>query len=131
MADNKNSIEAFFTRPKADEGKQVPLSYPDGSESPHWIRIKGMDSEAYSKAFAAERKHLASFEGEIPDDEFEASKVRLLTAMVSGWSFEEDASDENVARLLANNPTLAEKLNRLAADTKFFFGQTGGKAKSS
>ena len=44
------SMDAFFTRGKANEGVQLPLYLPDGSKSEHWVRILGVDSDIFRAA---------------------------------------------------------------------------------
>jgi len=134
----KNEMEKFFTRSIAEAGKQIALSYPDGTPSPHWIKVRGVDSDAYAKASAAERKHLlqeqakaADNDRELAEEVFEASKHRLLTALVADWSFDQECTPENVAALLREAPQIAEKINLLSADRSFFFGLGAKNSASS
>jgi hypothetical protein len=41
------NMDAFYTRQKANEGIQLPLFLPDGTKTDHWIRIRGIDSDAF------------------------------------------------------------------------------------
>ena len=49
-------MEAFFTRERANEGVEVPLYTPDGTKSQHWIRIRGVDSDAFREAEANSKR---------------------------------------------------------------------------
>jgi len=50
------SMEAFFTREKANEGIEVPLYLPSGEKSEHWLRIRGVDSDHFRLAEADSRR---------------------------------------------------------------------------
>jgi hypothetical protein len=48
---------AFYTRQKANEGIQLPLFLPDGTKTDHWIRIRGIDSDAFRIANDTEHRN--------------------------------------------------------------------------
>lgn len=126
-------MEKFFTRGVAQEGRKVPLEFPDGSESPHWIRLRGIDSDAYTEALALERKTIleANESGEVGDAVVSASRTRLIARLVAGWSFSDDPSLEDIVAFLEEAPQIRERLNELAADRKYFFADTGKDSKST
>ena len=42
-------MQEFFTRGIANEGVKLPLSYPDGTLSEHWITVRGIDSDEFRR----------------------------------------------------------------------------------
>ena len=45
-------MSAFFTRDRANEGIELPLYLPNGRKSEHWLRVLGVDSDAFRLAEA-------------------------------------------------------------------------------
>src|SRR6056297_336863 len=128
-----SEMEKFFTREVSQEGKKIPLSYPDGSESPHWVVLRGIDSDAYKTAFAKERTYLLGLQedGDIDDGTYEASKIRLLSSCIASWSFDDDPTPENVAKFFKEAPQVTDRLDRLIGDRKFFFAKEASGSKRS
>ncbi|MDO6706792.1 phage tail assembly chaperone [Photobacterium sp. 1_MG-2023] len=120
-------MEQFFTREKANEGIQVPLYLPDGTESEHWLKIRGVDSDAFREAESESRRltlEIASLEDEgARKDALKGQKVTLLSSLILSWSFEEACTAENVQKLLTEAPQIADQIDRLAAKRSLFFGK--------
>ena len=74
----------------------------------------------------------AGDESEIGDLKREA-QIRILSALVSGWSFDAECSPDAVADFLREAPQIAAQLDKFAADSRGFFGDgsTSSKAGSS
>ena len=132
-----SDMEKFFTRQKAQEGKKVPLSLPDGSPTEHWIVIRGIDSDSYAEAMAAERRMMidntVEVDGKTKIDPAitKDAPLRVLASLVAAWSFEEECNTKNVINLLKEAPQLREELDTITADRKYFFGEEGSGSQSS
>jgi hypothetical protein len=120
-----SDMEEFFTRDIANEGKRVDLVHPDGSASIHWIQIRGMDSDAFRTA-ETKAKRTAVEVAQIDDDDKRAAAIaetelRVIAALIAGWSFEKKCTQSAVVRFLEEAPQIADMVNRYAARRAFFF----------
>lgn len=117
-------MDQFFTRDAANQGIELPLFYPGGGESGHWIRIRGVDSDEFRATEAAEERGLLSAtvteKRARTDAELEASTIRLLASLVISWSFPEACTRENVIRFLTNAPQIRDQINKIAAQRSRF-----------
>lgn len=118
-------MEQFFTRKKANEGIKVPLFLPDGSPSEHFIMVRSIYSDAFRNA---ERKALRDLpDVALLDDEEEKQKgfkdleLDTIVALVCGWSFEQELTDESVRTLLVEAPQIADSVNQIAKKKSLFF----------
>ena len=128
------SMEDFFTREKANEGILVPLNLPDGTPTEHWIKIRGIDSDAFRKAEAESKRKMMEFARDLaekkltPEQEKEArqafvdqSRLELIAALAFEWSFPVELNKEMVIKFLTEAPNQADILDRLAYDRVAFF----------
>lgn len=127
MTDKKtHTMEAFFTREKANEGIRVPLHLPTGELSEHWIEIYGVDSDAFRIAEAMSRREgvrIAQIEDPAKRDTATAELTRRLrAALVKGWSFDQECTPDNVAAFLREAPQIAEAIDRVSSNRALFFG---------
>lgn len=132
-------MKRFHTRAAANEGVQVPLTGPDGEPTEYWLRLIGLDSDAFRrKRIEVNRDSLlkASVKGaknaeELLDlgDAFHAKqKLRLLACLITDWNFTDEAeppqplpcTEENIIAFLTEAPQIADMIDRLAADRAFF-----------
>lgn len=121
-----DTMAAFFTRQKANEGIEFALDYPDGTPSPHLIRIRGVDSDPFRAAQAASFRRLQELltnsERKNPStDEIENERLTVLASLVVSWTFAEPCTSENVVNLLREAPQLAQQIDRIAANRSHFF----------
>lgn len=138
-------MEQFYTRPKANEGRRLPLYAPDGSKTEEWIQARHVWSDAFRMAEEAglrgAQEQVLGL-GDKPDpaalDAIKCdAKIGLLASLIAGWSFPAECTPEAAAEFLRNAPQIAEKINRFAADSQGFFGdgsrnvRRGSKAKSA
>ncbi|HZX51482.1 MAG TPA: phage tail assembly chaperone [Pseudomonas sp.] len=118
--------EDFYTKPNADKGVKMPLLTADGTDSGHWLMVRGTESDAFRKA---------RFEGsrvirDLPEKmgEWERAKAMdgvildNLVSLVAGWSFDEPFTDEAVREFLSSAPQVANAVDTAAADRARFFG---------
>lgn len=132
----------FFTRAKANEGIKLELRLPDGTPTECWIRVRGIDSDAYKKAVADMRLRALSLmgsdneedkaklkdmsKGELHDDEL----LGMFVALVADWYLldEEDkpipCTPENIKEFLREAPQIAEQINEISTRRKLFFGKS-------
>lgn len=134
------SMKEFYTRSKANEGKKVPLSLPDGSPSEHWLMVRGVDSDEFRRAEAKSKRKAIEL-AQIKDDKerqeaIEQEKLELIAVLVADWSFDEECSRENVVEFLREAPQIGDMVDRIAVSRASFFGErssssTGTQKKSS
>ena len=118
--------EDFYTKPNADKGVKMPLLTADGTDSGHWLMVRGTESDAFRKA---------RFEGsrvirDLPEKmgEWERAKAMdgvildNLVSLVAGWSFDEPFTYEAVREFLSSAPQVANAVDTAAADRARFFG---------
>jgi hypothetical protein len=119
------SIEQFFIREKANEGKKLPLFTPDGKATEHWLVILSQWSDAFlsrrDAAMRAAAKEIAGLDEAARKVRAESELLQLKAALVSAWSFDLPCTGENVVNLLKNAPQIAERIDQLAADDRRFF----------
>lgn len=151
-----SSMEQFKTRQRASEGVRLPLQTPDGKPTEHWLQVRHVWSDEFQEANEAGLREvrewlaaeLASLD--LPDDAQlpahlrerlakESRRVRLaaLASLVAGWSFEEEATPENVRAFLEEAPQVASAIDAFAVRNEAFFAQgsaslpTGSEPKSA
>lgn len=129
------SMEQFFTRDKANEGKKLSLLMPDGSKSGEWIKIRSLDSDAYQKAILKRQRlalKLADLDDEDAlDDLSQKAGIDVLVSLVADWSFEEPCSEENVRKLLLNAPQIKDAIDVAAHKRAFFYAPSSTSLQSS
>lgn len=119
-------MDAFFTRQKANEGLQLPLYLPNGTKSEHWVRILGVDSDAFREAEAESKRdafRVAALED--PRERAEAiqsGKRRLLAVLVVAWSFDKPCTRENVEAFFREAPQIMDAIDTAAGRRALFFG---------
>lgn len=120
-----STMEAFFTRQRANEGIEVPLFLPDGTPTEHSLRVRGVDSDNFRQADAAARRGLlaSAVDGDGAKLASAAVEARLdtLAALVVSWTFEKECTPANVKEFLREAPQIAEQIDRLAAKRSLFF----------
>lgn len=138
MAAKVINIEDFFTREKSNEGILVPLNLPDGTPTEHWIKIRGIDSDAFRRADTESKREMMDFARELardladkkltPEQErearqafFERSKIKIIAALAIEWSFPVELNKEMITKFLTEAPNQADILDRLAYDRVAFF----------
>ena len=120
-------MEAFFTRKRANEGVKLQLAQPDGTETDHWVQIRGVDSDEFKRAEADARRSALQLAGLKDESELRKrineDKLELLAALVIAWSFNAPCTKENVINFLREAPQIGDEIDRLAARRSLFFKQ--------
>jgi hypothetical protein len=124
-AAGEEGMDAFFTRGKANEGLQLPLYTPSGRKSEHWVRILGVDSDAF-RAANAESQRDAFRIAQMEDKSERAlaileSKRRLVASLVVAWSFDKPCTVDAVAEFFTQAPQIMDAIDLAASKRALFF----------
>ncbi|MBF0675592.1 phage tail assembly chaperone [Pseudomonas sp.] len=118
----------FFTRAKANEGERMPLALPDGTPTDSYLVIRGVDSDLFRQALDDHRRDVlaaSSIKDEAERKEaVKASQLRLVAALVIGWSFDAEFTEAALLELLREAPYIADAADRFASDRRRFFGKS-------
>ena len=115
------SMSDFFTREKANEGKKVFLTLPDGTPTEEYLIIRGIDSDQYQATHSeVMRKIFLKSDQDKEYSEHEA-KLDIWVSLVANWSFEQECTPENIKQLLREAPQIAKKIDVLSSNRNFFF----------
>lgn len=129
------SMEAFFTREKANEGIEVPLYLPDGTKTEHWLRIRGVDSDHFRLAEAESKRdamRVAMIEDPLERAKAIAdAKLNLIAALVISWSFEKECTLENVKEFFRQAPQIADAVDQVASKRALFFAKRSSSSLST
>ncbi len=128
-----DSMQAFFTRERANEGITIPLYLPDGSRSQHHLLIRGVDSDAFRDVEAeSKRNAMRLLTIEDPEERKIAirdEKLTILASLVIDWSFEEDCTPQNIKHFLREAPQIADAIDQLAAKRSLFLGEKSSNSR--
>ncbi len=129
------SMEAFFTRERANEGIEIPLYLPDGTKTEHWLRIRGVDSDHFRLAEAESKRdamHVAMIEDPIERAKAIAdAKLNLIAALVISWSFEKECTLENIKEFFRQAPQIADAVDQVASKRALFFAKRSSSSLST
>lgn len=116
----------FYTLPAIQKGKKLPLTLPDGTETPHFLVVTSSDSAiARRTLLELSREGRDRDESKLSADEVfeitQAGTIKYRSTLVIGWSFDAPFSVEAVSELLIQNPGLAQDVESLAGNRSRFF----------
>lgn len=115
----------FFTRQRANDGLELPLSLPDGTPTEHKITIYGIDSDAFRRAQADSHRRMldiaAKGDKAAAEEMVKNEKYILLASLVKAWTFDLPLTVESIANFLAEAPQIADQIDRVASDRRRFF----------
>ena len=137
-------MEAFMTRQRANDGQRLPLYTPEGTETGHFLTVRGIDSDEFQKARARQTRIIAEIAA-LPEDEREeralAATVDLLAVLVKDWSFSDPdlmpsgttyaCTPENVSQFLREAPQIRERIDALVSQRRVFFRMQAGGLKNT
>lgn len=132
------TMKDFFSREKSNSGILAPLYYPNGGLSEHWIRVRGVDSDAFRRADTESRREMMDFARELardladkkltPEQEREArqafleqSKLKIIASLAIEWSLPEEFNRDMVITFLTESPHNADNIDKLVYDRVAFF----------
>lgn len=119
------SIKQFFVREKANAGTVVRFGFPVEG----WLRVRGVDSDAFRMAEVEERRQLLKL-AEIKDaDERKQAinensrewELRMMASVVCEWGFDEPCTPANVIELLREAPYVLDKVKEVVENRARFF----------
>lgn len=125
-------MKKFFTKQMSNEGVEVGLPLPDGSDSGNWVKILGVDSDHFRQKeresmrnIVKKRKDLASDKDDNPELQkyYEAEKTKLVASLIVDWNLEEELTLDNAIELLSNAPYLEKHIDSEAAKRANFFNK--------
>jgi hypothetical protein len=115
----------FFTRDRANKGEKLPLSLPDGSPTDEYLNVRGVDSDQFREAVNEYRRELIGYAAIKDESErarkSEQARIKLMCALVIGWSFEAELTQEALAELFSEAPHIADEADKFASDRRRFF----------
>lgn len=117
------SMERFFTRELASEGKRIPLRTPSGKLTEEWLQVRSRLCEQFNAAQREAVQLVSATEESRRPKVAQDAKVRVLAVLVSGWSFDKECTPENVEAFLREAPQIAEQINSFAGDDEAFFAE--------
>jgi len=128
-------MEAFYTRERANEGVVIPLYTPDGTKTEHWLRIRGVDSDAFREAEANSKRdafRVASIEDAVERAKaIQDAKLDLIAALVISWSFEKECTPENIKEFFRQAPQIADAVDQIASKRALFFEKRSSSSVST
>ena len=120
------SIEAFFTRETANQGRDFPLPLPDGSDSGETIHLVCIDSDIFRAASTIRSKEhfrIIALPEEEQDAAKEAADTELLASCVTGWSLATECTREHVVKLLTEARHVREMVDNTVTKRNAFFAK--------
>jgi hypothetical protein len=116
----------FLTREKANKGREVNIPGPDGKMTDQTFTIHSSDCDSFRRGKSAVLQkglEIAGMKGEEQIKARERLNIELTALCVSGWSLDEDFSQEACADLMEGAPYLADFVERVADNRSLFFGK--------
>ncbi|MGV8864107.1 MAG: hypothetical protein ACOH2T_23425 [Pseudomonas sp.] len=123
----------FYVKQKAEEGRRVDLSNPDGTPSGHWMVVRSVLSSQYEEAFKQISRAALDDVMRIASAGDRAAvtlmtktlgrsrKARLVASLIADWSLDCDCSEQEKTRLLVSAPRLRRQIERVS-ETIFVAG---------
>lgn len=114
----------FFTRPHANKGAKMELVDPlTGKPSGEYLTVLGLESDAFHSALTAKRKRSLEILALSPEEREAAEEdndLTLFTALVTGWSFKEDFTEDALKSLLREAPQVKLAVDKFASNIANF-----------
>ena len=122
----------FHTRTKANEGVKLPLVTPDGGATDHYLMVMGIDSDAFRAAESLAKRAIigAGADADIQEIAKEAA-LDVVASLVSGWSFDDELTTDNIKGFLRDAPQIANEIDRIAGDRALFFALKSKASKTT
>ena len=120
-------MEDFYTRKAANEGVELPLFYPDGSKSDHWLIVRGVDSDDFRRAETQAKRNIINL-SQIDDEqqrnqEMADAELQCIASLIADWSFDKPINQQNVLEFLREAPQICDQVNRFAVRRADFFSK--------
>ena len=122
------SMDKFKTRERAQKPVRAQLIDPGtGKPTEDWIDVRSSLSDNFLTA-RDEAMQKAAEIGSIKELEARKAQVklnglRMKAALVAGWSFDEECTEENIIKFLQDAPQIQDQIVAIADDNAAFFTQ--------
>lgn len=121
------SYKNFDVKTLSDAGVKLPIYDLNDRETGHWIKVRGVDSDAFIEANEEAIRARVALEA-ISDKKEKAKLVKnirltLLASLISDWSFDEIAGIGNIVDFLQRSPQVAESIDKFAANRENFIAK--------
>jgi len=119
----------LHTRTLANNGVSVPILYPDGTPTGEQVTIIGVESDAFRKAARIanqERVRIAQLPENQRDDAHEINRNRMMASLVTGWTLEDECTQEAVIALFNEAPGFLTLVDTESSDRSNFFKKPSG-----
>lgn len=130
MADKKKrSFKSYNTLAAANAGLQMSIKGPDGKETEDWIKVRGIDSEAFQQASRTMRREVMLYledkgsQSRVTEEYLKFTsdqQLKMQAALVLEWSFEEPCTVDNVVELFKSAPYIAEQVDAFSSKRERF-----------
>lgn len=130
----EDPFKEFSTLDEANEGKFLPLYHPKtGEKTEHWLKILGVDSDAYYRAETAMRRAMPGIEAEaktmkgaeeqltLVAQEQKKWQRKVLAAVIVDWSLDKECNEANKIEFLTKAPQIAKAVDTFISDRRLFF----------
>lgn len=123
------SFRRYNTLEGANRGAQMIIKGLDGKDTEDWIKVRGIDSDAFQKASRAMRREILAYledkgDGARVSDEYLRftfdQQRKLQASIVMEWSFDEPCTEENVIELFKSAPYIAEQVDAFSSKRERF-----------
>lgn len=123
----QDPMSQFFTRDVANEGVKLDLTTPTGARTDHWIKVLGVDSDAYRDAEVRAKREGMQL-GSISNEQERVTLMRelqlkTLAAIVVAWSFPSPCTFVNVMAFLKEAPQIADAIDLMISRRALFFAK--------
>lgn len=121
------SYKDFDIKTLSEAGVKLPLYNFKGKKTGHWLKVRGVDSDAFIEANEEAIRARVALEA-VSDKKEKAKlvkkiKLTLLSSLISDWSFDEPCSIDNVVDFLERSPQNAEAVDLFAARREGFIAK--------
>lgn len=120
------SMDQFKTRAKAQTPTRVHLVDPaTGELTDHWVEIHSSLSDVFLAAREAAMQEVSLIASPVPAERKAQTaeiQLRMKSALLAGWSFEEEATEEAKMEFLREAPQVQLMVMSVADDHARFFG---------
>jgi len=101
---------------RLSDGIRLFLHDRDGVLTKDWIQVRSMHTDVFRAAMEKAKAKVT-----VSSDNVTEASLDAKVALVAGWSFDEDCTDENIRSFLQMAPHIADRIDKTAGDNRHFF----------
>lgn len=103
----------------------MPIVYPGQGDTGETITIRSRYSKEYREAEAKAQRQLTTMTMALNGEKADDATVQQIedlqfSALIAGWSFDEELTFENITEFLHANPQIRDDINHKAARDSLF-----------